>query len=328
MKHYNIPIFIPHLGCPHNCIFCNQKKITGQSAPTTLEDAKSEIQRYLSFLPQGEIEISFFGGSFTAIGVQEQIAYLSLAQEYVKKGQVRGIRLSTRPDAVDWETLKRLQEYGVTTVELGVQSFCDEVLQQAGRGHSAQCALDACKRVKEAGFSLGIQLMCGLPGDTLERDLYSAEEAKKLGDFVRIYPLLVLKDTPLEELYRKGRYLPLSMEEAVERVASMKEILAPLPVIRTGLCTQDLKEEDVTAGPFHPAFGELVDATLYDRRVRKWLEGRKTEGLTLVIFAPKQEISKLSGQKKSNLIGWKRDYHFNRIRFSDSHSVTFSLEKE
>ncbi len=229
MKHYNIPVFIPHLGCPHNCIFCNQKKITGQANPCTIEDAKKEIERHLSFLPEGEIEISFFGGSFTAIPVAEQEAFLSLAQEYVKKGQVQGIRLSTRPDSVEWDTLKRLQHYGVTTVELGVQSFCDEVLQKSGRGHTAECAVSACKRVKEGGFSLGIQLMCGLPADTLAFDLYSAEQAKSLGDFVRIYPVLVLKDTPLERMYREGRYSPLSLEEAVERTARMKEKLSPVP---------------------------------------------------------------------------------------------------
>ena len=328
MKHYNIPIFIPHLGCPHNCIFCNQKKITGQSTPCTLEDAEREIERHLSFLPQGDVEISFFGGSFTAISVTEQEAFLSLAQEYVKKGQVSGIRLSTRPDAVDWETLERLRHYGVTTVELGVQSFCDEVLKQSGRGHDANCAVEGCKRVKEAGFSLGIQLMCGLPADTLAFDLLSAEQARKLGDFVRIYPVLVLKDTPLEGLYREGRYSPLSLEEAVERTARMKEVLFPVPVIRTGLCTEDLKEEDVAAGPIHPAFGELVEAALYDKKVRSFLDGKKTEGQILVISAPKQEQSKLSGHQKSNLLGWKRDYHLNRIRFSDSEPLNFSLEKE
>ncbi len=328
MKHYNIPIFIPHLGCPHNCIFCNQKKITGQSTPCTLEDAEKEMERHLSFLPEGDVEISFFGGSFTAIPVTEQEEFLSLAQHYVKKGQVRGIRLSTRPDAVDWDTLERLQYYGVTTVELGVQSFCDEVLKKAGRGHTADCAVRACKRVKKAGFSLGIQLMCGLPQDTLSFDLYSAQQARKLGDFVRIYPVLVLKDTPLEDWYREGQYSPLSLEEAVERTAQMKEVLSPIPVIRTGLCTEDLKEEDVAAGPMHSAFGELVDGRIYDKKVRDFLSEQKTEGQTLVIFAPKQEQSKLSGHKKFNLIGWKRDYQLNRIRFLNSESVAFSLKKE
>ncbi len=328
MKHYNIPIFIPHLGCPHNCIFCNQKKITGQSTPCSLEDATAIIEQHLSFLPQGEKEISFFGGSFTAIPVKEQEEFLSLAQRYVKAGRVQGIRLSTRPDCVEQETLERLKYYGVTTVELGVQSFCDEVLQKAGRGHTAECAVKACKRVKDEGFCLGVQLMCGLPADTLEFDLYSAHQARSLGDFVRIYPVLVLKETPLEELYHKGHYSPLSLEEAVERTGKMKETLFPVPVIRTGLCTQDLREEDVTAGPIHPAFGELVDAWVYDQKVRKWLEGKETENQILVISAPKQEHSKLSGQKKSNLIGWKRDYHLKQIRFVEEDFVCFSLEQE
>ena len=170
--------------------------------------------------------------------------------------------------------------------------------------------------------------MCGLPQDTLSFDLYSAQQARKLGDFVRIYPVLVLKETPLEVLYQTGEYVPLSLEEAVERTAQMKEVLSPVPVIRTGLCTEDLKESDVAAGPIHPAFGELVDGRIYDKKVRGFLSEQKTEGRTLVIVAPKQEQSKLSGHKKSNLIGWKRDYHLNRIHFSDSKTLSFSLEKE
>ncbi|MBE7043259.1 MAG: radical SAM protein [Ruminococcaceae bacterium] len=328
MKHYNIPVFIPHLGCPHNCIFCNQKKITGQANPCTIEDAQQEIERHLAFLPEGEKEISFFGGSFTAIPVKEQEEFLSLAKRYVAEGRVQGIRLSTRPDCVEPQTLERLQRYGVTTVELGVQSFCDEVLQKAGRGHSADCAVLACKRVKEAGFSLGIQLMCGLPEDCLEYDLYSAKLAKELADFVRIYPVLVLWETPLEQLYLEGRYQPLSLEEAVERTARMKEELSPVLVIRTGLCTEDLREEDVADGPLHPAFGELVDAKVYDRQVREWLTGKETRGKTLLIVAPKGEHSKLSGHKKSNLKGWKQDYQFKQIRFLEGDSLHFSIQHE
>lgn len=326
MKHYNIPIFIPHLGCPHNCIFCNQKKITGQSTPCSLEDARKIIEEHLSFLPQGEVEISFFGGSFTAIPKEEQEAFLSLAKEYVSMRKVQGIRLSTRPDCVEQETLERLKAYGVTTVELGVQSFCDEVLQKSGRGHDGMCALSACKRVKEAGFSLGVQLMCGLPGDTLECDLYSAKLAKEYADFVRIYPVLVLKETPLESLYEKGTYLPLSLEEAVERTARMKEILSPLPVIRIGLCTEDLKEEDVAAGPMHPAFGELVSGRIYDIQVRNWLKEQDTKGKGLTIVSPKEEQSKLAGHKKRNLIGWKKEFLLTQIRFLEGQSITFSLE--
>lgn len=328
MKHYNIPVFIPHLGCSHHCIFCNQKKITGQSEPCTPDSAKREIERYLSFLPNGTAEIAFFGGSFTAIPVHRQEAFLSLAQEYVKKGVVSGIRLSTRPDAVETETLERLRYYGVTTVELGVQSFCDEVLQKAGRGHTAACAVSACERVKAFGFALGVQLMCGLPGDTPERDLYSAEQAKRLADFVRLYPVLVLKDTPLEQLYQSGQYRPLSLEEAVDITAGMKVCLSPVPVIRTGLCTEDLEESDVVAGPIHPSFGELTQARIYDGQVRQWLDRQPSQGKTLIISAPKKEQSKLAGQKRTNILGWKKDFGLKNVRFSDGEKLAFSLKSE
>lgn len=328
MKHYNIPIFIPHLGCPHQCIFCNQNSITGQSQPPTRQQARAAIEEQLAYLPKGEKEISFFGGTFTAIPVEQQEAYLSLAQEYVREGWVQGIRLSTRPDGVEEDTLTRLQKYGVTTIELGVQSFCDRVLQKSGRGHTRQCALNACKRVKEAGFSLGVQLMCGLPEDSLEADLDSCTLAKEYADFVRIYPVLVLRDTPLETLYRQGHYTPLSLTEAVERCVAMKAELSPVPVIRMGLCTQDLEAEQVVAGPFHPAFGELVSAKEYDTRLQAFMKGRLGEGKTLLVTAPKQAHSKVAGHKRENLLAWTQTYGFCAIRFLEGELLSFSLEQE
>lgn len=331
MKHYNIPIFIPHLGCPHNCIFCNQKKITGREEPCSVTAARQEVERYLSFLsvPAEEIEISFFGGSFTAIPVSQQIAYLAMAQEFVRAGRAGGIRLSTRPDAVEADTLKRLKEFGATTVELGVQSFFDPVLKKSGRGHSARCAQDACRRVKEAGFSLGVQLMCGLPGDSLERSVLSAKKTGELkADFARIYPVLVLAQTPLEDWYRQGLYQPLSLSQAVIWAAEMTRAMAPVPVIRTGLCMDGLEQEDVIAGPVHPAFGELVASKLYDLQLEEWLEGKATEGRTLVIFAPQKEFSKLAGQRRRNLEEWKKRYGLRQIRLRPGDGLKFLLQLE
>lgn len=329
MKHYNIPVFIPHLGCPHHCIFCNQKKITGQTKPCTVADAQRDIERYLSFLsvPADEIEIAYFGGSFTAIAVSQQEAFLTLAREFVQAGRVGGIRLSTRPDAVEDETLERLRRYGVTTIELGVQSFCDEVLQKAERGHTAECASAACRRVKQAGFSLGVQLMCGLPGDRREYAAASAKQAAKLGaDFTRIYPVLVLEQTPLAQRYLRGEYQPLTLDQAVEWTADMTECLSPVPVIRTGLCMDDLGSEDVLAGPVHPAFGELVASRIYDRQLARWLKGKKTEGATLTVFAPQKEHSKLAGQRRCNLTAWKKRYGFRQICFCNGENLSFSIK--
>ncbi len=330
MKHVNIPVFIPHSGCPHQCIFCNQNKITGQDKPMTPSAARQEIERYLSFLsyPAEEIEIAFFGGSFTAIAPSEQEAYLALAQEYVLQGKAGGIRLSTRPDAVGDDVLRRLQAYGVTTVELGVQSFSEEVLRRAGRGHSAECVKNACRRVKSAGFSLGVQLMCGLPGDSRESCLRSAREAVLCkADFVRIYPVLVLAETPLAEQYRRGEYCPLSLEEAVERAADMTQALSPVPVIRTGLCTDSLLPGELIAGPSHPAFGELVSSRLWRRSVSSFLEGQSTGGKELWISAPVSAFSQLAGQKKENRKFWKKTYGLREVRFFPGEKTEFVLKE-
>ena len=329
MKHCNIPIFIPHLGCGFNCIYCNQKKITGQDEPCTVDAARKEIIRYLSFLnvPAKEIEISFFGGSFTAIPVEQQNAYLTMAQEFVSAGKAGGIRLSTRPDAVEEDTLQRLRQFDVTTVELGVQSFSDAVLHKAGRGHNAQCSQDACLRVKRAGFLLGVQLMCGLPEDSRERSVKSAKKAMELGaDFARIYPVVVLAQTALQDLYRKGVYQPLGLSEAVEWAAEMTQALAPVPVIRTGLCMDGLSENDVIAGPVHPAFGELVASKMYDMKLASWLRDQETASKELAVFAPKREFSKLAGQHRCNLREWKRRYGFKRISFHQKDTIEFLLQ--
>ena len=195
-KHYNIPIFVPHYGCPFSCVFCNQNAITGRNSETDLKEAREIIENQLSTLAGGDIEIAFFGGSFTAIPEKIMLGYLNLGKQYIDSGRVRGIRISTRPDFISKRILDTLKAFGVTTIELGAQSFCDDVLKMSGRGHSASDTEKACKLIKDYGcFSLGIQLMTGLVGDTPEKSVFSAERAAQLAPSqVRIYPTLVIKN--------------------------------------------------------------------------------------------------------------------------------------
>jgi len=207
-KQYIIPIFVPHLGCPKNCTFCNQKTISGQQKQVTKDDVKNKIEEYLkSFKEAGKVEVAFFGGSFTGIPVDKQQELLEAAYEYVKTGKVDSIRLSTRPDYIDKEVLKRLKKYKVETIELGVQSSNDYILKKCQRGHTFEDVKKASKLIRRHGFILGHQMMVGLPESTRLDELNTARDCAKLKPkIVRIYPVLVIKGTKLEEEYRK-RYI-------------------------------------------------------------------------------------------------------------------------
>lgn len=268
-KHAIIPIFIPHKGCPNDCVFCNQRKITARGADITAEDIHNTVETYMSTLGNMNvetIELSFFGGSFTGIPLQEQKEYLSIAKEYKDSGVIQKIHLSTRPDYINVEILDNLKAYDVDVIELGVQSFADPVLKASGRGHDAACVYEACQLIKSYGFTLGIQLMIGLPKDTLEYDIFSAKEAVSLSpDIARLYPTVVIKDTALWDMMECGQYIPMSESDAVKRTATMYKILtnAGINVIRVGLKSSDIiSDEGNTAGTFHPAFRQLVEGFL------------------------------------------------------------------
>ncbi len=311
MKHFNIPVFVPHYGCPFSCVFCNQKEITGQSCAAELDEARETIDTHLATINSPDVEIAFFGGSFTAIPKDIMLAYLKLGYEYVKSGKVSGIRISTRPDFIDIPTLSLLKEYGVTVIELGAQSFVDDVLLKSGRGHSAEDTKKACRLIKELGFSLGIQLMTGLVGDTEEYSVYSAKTASELApDCVRIYPTLVLKDTMLSKLYADGKYSPQTLDEAVETVGRMLTIFSEkkIPVIRVGLASVDEmnRRNAVIAGPDHPALRELCEGRAYLKKIEKFLSGRKCSHIT--VFAPVTEFSKIIGHKRANADYLRQNY--------------------
>ena len=261
-KHYVVPFFIPHKGCPHQCVFCNQKKITGEDVPGT-KSIPGKIKKYLSTMPEKgvHIEVGFFGGSFTGLSLKEQEELLSPVKPFIKKGRIKGIRLSTRPDYIDEEGVSFLKSHGVTCIELGVQSMSNKVLQASKRGHLAEDTEKASFIIQEKGLVLGHQMMLGLPLSSFEDELYTAKHINMLGaKQVRIYPVVVIKGTPLADLYRQGEYQVLEETEAIDRAAKLIHYFESnnIKVIRCGLHPSEglLSGEEYLAGPFHPAFGQ------------------------------------------------------------------------
>lgn len=300
-----IPVFVPHLGCPHMCVFCNQNRISGESEPATAEKVKFTIEEALVKIPdEYEKTVAFYGGSFTAIPVKDQEELLGAVQPYLKSGIISGIRLSTRPDCIDDVVLERLKRYGVKTIELGVQSMSEEVLITSGRGHTAEDAAIASKLVKSAGFELILQQMTGLPEDTPDRSVYTARRFIALKpDGVRIYPTVIVKDTELYDLWIQGKYKEHTVEEAVDlcSVLFLMYREAEIPVIRLGLNpTDDLSGGSAVGGAYHPALGELVEGRIF---LKKELEliSEADRGENVVFGVPKGQVSKAVGQKKCNI---------------------------
>lgn len=314
-KHAIIPIFIPHKGCNNECVFCNQRKITARTNPLTPADIHKTVDDYMSTLAHmdmDEIELSFFGGSFTGIPMDEQKAFLEVAKEYKDQGIIQKIHLSTRPDYIDNNILTNLKAYDVDVIELGVQSFSDTVLKASMRGHDAACVYESAALIKEYGFTLGIQLMIGLPEDTYERDLFSARETVKLSPSIaRLYPTVVIGDTKLQEMLTAGQYAPLNQDEAVMRTAAMYRILvdAGINVIRVGLKSSDLISDNSTnSGTFHPAFRQLVEGTI----------AREDLSAQLKLCSPNTSVCCISNPDSfNNMIGHKA---INKKYFSTTFS--------
>ena len=315
-KQYIIPIFVPHLGCPNDCIFCNQKSISGAGKQVTKDEVKKTVDEYLSsFKEENAIkEIAFFGGSFTGIDVSIQEELLSAAYEYVQNGQIDGIRISTRPDYIDKQTLKRLKKYKVKTIELGVQSTNDYILKRAERGHTFNDVKKASKLIRFHGFKLGHQMMVGLPESTKLDELNTAKDLIKLKPkMVRIYPVLVIKNTKLQKEYEEGSYEPITINQAVERCKDLVYLFnkSKVEVIRIGLQNTDIISEpnsstsDVVAGPFHPAFGQLVeDSIWYDSVVDK---------IKKVNVKVKKVEVRVNPQDENSVIGHKRE-NINKLK--------------
>lgn len=324
-RHVNIPIFIPHKGCPHDCIFCNQKKISGETGEISPEQVREIIESHLATIEPGAfIEVAFFGGSFTAIEKRKQQAYLEAAYEFVQNGRAKQIRLSTRPDHIDEGILLLLQKYGVKTIELGVQSLDDEVLKLSGRGHDADAVYRSSRLIRDFGFHLGIQTMIGLPGDTREKAVETANKVAGLSpSFVRIYPALVIRDTGLEKMLQSGQYTPLTLEEATETCAELLKIYRrkQIPVIRVGLqASENINSSgDVISGPFHPAFRQLVESRLAFESVIHCIEVQSLENVDKIrITTGISHVSNVVGNRKSNLEKLKRIYGFKEIKVTGS----------
>lgn len=299
-----IPVFVPHLGCPNDCVFCNQRRISGSLQPATAADVEKAINDAAALLPKGaKRQLAFYGGSFTAIPHEQQLSLLKAAKAGLDAGLIHSVRLSTRPDAIDGEILNTLSRYGVETVELGAQSMDDEVLALSGRGHTAGDVEQASGLIKSRGFRLILQMMTGLPGDSPEKSIATAERIIALRpDGVRIYPTVVVRDTALFDLWQAGHYTPHSVEDAVElcsRIVSMFE-KAGIPIIRLGLNpTEELSGGMAAAGAYHPALGEMVKSRIMLKKAVVLLEGTAA-GSCVVLGVHKSMISQMTGQKRCN----------------------------
>lgn len=301
-RHANISIFVPHIGCKNRCSFCDQVTISGSSgAPTArdIENAVALAENSKNYDPKST-ELAFFGGSFTAIDAEYRRSLLKIGAKFVKNGTVRGIRVSTRPDAITVDILSELSAYGVTAVELGAQSMDDRVLRLNRRGHTAVDVRNAAEKIKAANLELGLQMMTGLYGDTDDGALKTAADFVALRpETVRIYPTIVLKNTYLYELYKKGLYRPQNVEAAVPLCAELLRVFhrENIRVIRLGL--HDVDQTKVAAGPWHPAFGELCESRLYLNlalaQLKNFPRGRYD------IFVSPSAVSKTVGQHRQNL---------------------------
>ena len=306
MKHINVALFVPDLGCPNRCSFCNQKTISGKSKPLEIDEVDSAVQIALGGRKDtSDGEIAFFGGSFTAIDRQYMAALLQRAKKYIDMGLFKGIRISTRPDCIDEEILSVLKKYGVTSIELGCQSMDDRVLSMNDRGHSSKAVYDSAALIKNMGFELGVQMMTGLWGDSDETAIETAEKLISLKpDTVRIYPTVILENTRLHELYLKGEYTPQSVDEASSLCARLIVMFenAGVRVIRVGLHSGGNVEDGFIAGAFHPAFKELCDGKIYLNKVLEEISQKQIEKGAIEISVCPKYISALTGQKKCNII--------------------------
>lgn len=300
MKHYNIPIFIPELACPNRCIYCNQRHISGQLQAVKPEEIKQIIEQHLAtFIRPSEVELAFFGGSFTGIDEKDMLTYLQTVQPYIEQGEIKSIRISTRPDYINEKILDILQQYNVKDIELGAQSLDEEVLAFAKRGHTVRDVENASQLIKSYGFSLGLQMMIGLPLDSVEKSKETAKKILKLGaESTRIYPTLVINNTDLADLYRQNKYKALSLDEAVDWTAEIYKIFSQssIKILRVGLHPSEalINGTELLAGPFHVSFKELVLTKIWQEKFEKLPINTKT-----ILVNPK-EINYAIGYNSKN----------------------------
>ncbi len=330
-----IPIFIPHAGCPHQCVFCNQKTISGQKT-AAVEGAKEQINKWLQWVkPSLENEAAFYGGSFTGLDITLQKELLALTDELLAKKIIGSVRLSTRPDYIDEERLELLRAHGVKLVELGVQSMDDTVLAKAERGHTAEQVVKAVRLLKNYGFQVGVQLMVGMPAQDFASVKSTVEQVLALQpDVARIYPLLVIKGTPLAEMYEAGEFTPLTLEEAVRQSAFVYQHLseAGVKIIRVGLQADEelCSEGNILAGPFHPSMGELVQSYILREKLTPQILEASRNAEHISILCPRHLESKLRGLHNANVKYWRELVHKDIVIHNEESSeiqVIFIVNK-
>ena len=345
--HAIIPIFIPHAGCPHDCVFCNQKAITARTAPPTPEAVVETIERNLTTIKANPsiktVEIAFFGGSFTGIPLDEQSAYLETAKSYKDRGLIDMIHMSTRPDYIDEKILDNLKKYDADIIELGVQSFDPEVLRLSARGHSPEIVYESAELIKNYGFTLGIQLMIGLPGDSYDKCMDSVAQTIRIAPSIaRLYPTVVIQDTALYEMAKRGTYTPLTEHEAVMTTKDMYRALtgAGINVIRVGLKSTDIINSDsdaIGAGSYHPAFRQLVEGEIAREDMEAELSAilaqlniddkkpqtasgpsacKTAEHTTIIFSSAPESFSNMIGNSKANRIYFEQKYPNISFRFA------------
>lgn len=318
-RQYIIPIFVPHLGCPNDCTFCNQRKISGQMKNVTENDVRDTIEFYLNNFKEKNAykEVAFYGGSFTGIDPELQEKLLSAAYEYIKEKKIDGIRISTRPDYIDKTVLKRLKKYKVKTIELGVQSTNNYILENCKRGHTFEDVVKASKLIRRYRFNLGHQMMIGLPESTELDDINTANDLIKLKPkMVRIYPVLVIKGTELEKQYNSGEYVPLTVDQAVERCKELCYLFGKkkINVIRIGLqntdtiCSPTNNGSEVVAGPYHETFRQLVESSIYYDTIVAQIKKLNTRAKEVEITVNPQNVNNVIGYKKQNIQKLKEMY--------------------
>lgn len=318
-EQYTIPIFIPHKGCKNECVFCNQRTISGTLVVPTSNEIDNKIKEYLGYIKDKrankKVEIAFFGGSFTGLDIKEQTAYLEIANKYIKNGEVNSIRVSTRPDYIDMLILSNLKKYGVGTIELGVQSMNGSVLMASKRGHTTSDVIRASRLIKLFNIKLGHQIMIGLPKSNKNIDIETARQIVRMApNEIRIYPVYVIKGSELYDLYINGRYTPISFEEAIERTLEVVRIInkTNIKIIRLGLqSTEEITAKNVDiVGPVCDNFAEYVMCELVKEKMEKEIISKNIKKNRKVIFAvPRKYISVTVGPKKVNKIYFEEKYN-------------------
>ncbi len=325
-KHINIPIFIPHLGCPNGCVFCNQKTISGHGG-FSREAVREEIEHALSTVTGDvPVQIAYFGGSFTGIPREDMLFLLQTAKEYIDGGRCDSVRISTRPDYIDGKILEILRAHGVKTVELGIQSMDDRVLLAAKRGHTATDTVRACSLIKAYGFELVGQMMTGLPMSSAEAEVMTARRICEMGaDGARIYPTVVFRATELEKMAENGEYTPFFEEDAVERTARVLGVFIErnVPVIRIGLQATEVlvSGEETVGGGYHPAVGELAYSRYFRDALEAALAKREAFGRSAEIAVNPKDLSKMIGQHGQNREYLKTHFSLEKLRFVPSEKM-------